>query len=57
MQEPNDHRRDLDLRLGKLLRYGRARANLSLDLYNLFNKATASAASGVSSLNQYQHER
>jgi Carboxypeptidase regulatory-like domain len=34
----------LDLRIGKILRYGRYRANVSLDLYNLFNKATITAA-------------
>jgi hypothetical protein len=35
----------LDLRIGKLLRYGRTRSNLSLDIYNLFNQATISGAS------------
>ena len=37
----------LDLRLGKVLRYGRNRANISLDLYNLFNKGTISGASNT----------
>ena len=35
----------LDLRVGKVLRYGRTRANISLDLYNLFNKGTITGAS------------
>ena len=36
----------LDLRLGKILKFGgRSRMNLSLDLYNLFNAGTITAAS------------
>jgi hypothetical protein len=35
-----DRLNQLDLRLGKILRYGRTRANVSLDVYNLFNKGT-----------------
>jgi hypothetical protein len=35
----------LDLRFGKLLRFGSTRSNLSLDVYNLFNQATISGAS------------
>ena len=42
-----DRLNQLDLRLGKILRYGRSRANVSLDLYNLFNKGTISAASAT----------
>ena len=38
-----DRLNQLDLRLGKILSYGRTRANVSLDLYNLFNKGTISA--------------
>ena len=35
----------LDLRLGKILKFGgRSRMNLSLDLYNLFNEGTITAA-------------
>jgi hypothetical protein len=34
----------LDLRIGKILKYSRTRANLSLDLYNLFNKSTVTGA-------------
>ena len=37
-----DRLNQLDLRLGKILKYGRTRANVSLDLYNLFNKGTIS---------------
>ncbi|MEP7308435.1 MAG: carboxypeptidase-like regulatory domain-containing protein [Acidobacteriota bacterium] len=40
-----DRLNQLDLRMGKLLRYGRTRANISLDLYNLFNKGTITGAS------------
>jgi hypothetical protein len=40
-----DRLNQLDLRLGKILKYGRTRANVSLDLYNLFNKGTISGAS------------
>ena len=39
-----DRLNQLDLRLGKILKYGRTRANISLDLYNLFNKGTVSGA-------------
>jgi hypothetical protein len=35
----------LDLRLGKLLRFGQTRANLSLDFYNLLNQDTVTSAS------------
>ena len=41
----DDRLNQLDLRLGKILRYGRTRANISLDLYNLFNKSTITGAS------------
>jgi Carboxypeptidase regulatory-like domain len=34
----------LDLRIGKILRYNRYRANVSLDLYNIFNKSTITNA-------------
>jgi hypothetical protein len=34
----------LDLRIGKILRAGKYRANVSLDLYNIFNKATITDA-------------
>jgi hypothetical protein len=40
-----DRINQLDLRFGKLLRYQRYRANISLDLYNVFNKSTVTAAS------------
>jgi hypothetical protein len=40
-----DRINQLDLRFGKLLRYQRYRANVSLDLYNVFNKSTVTAAS------------
>jgi hypothetical protein len=40
-----DRVNQLDLRLGKILRYNRYRANLSLDLYNVFNTATVTNAS------------
>jgi hypothetical protein len=42
-----DRLNQLDLRLGKILRVGRTRANVSLDLYNLFNSGTISAASAT----------
>ena len=42
-----DRLNQLDLRLGKILRYGRTRANVSLDLYNLFNKGTITGASSA----------
>ena len=35
----------LDFRFGKLLRYGQTRANLSLDLYNVFNQDMVTNAS------------
>jgi hypothetical protein len=40
-----DRLNQLDLRLGKVLRYAKTRANISLDLYNVFNKGTISGAS------------
>ena len=33
----------LDLRFGKILRFGRTRTNVALDLYNLFNANTGTA--------------
>jgi Carboxypeptidase regulatory-like domain len=39
-----DRINQLDLRIGKILRAGKYRANVSLDLYNIFNKATITAA-------------
>jgi hypothetical protein len=42
-----DRLNQLDLRLGKILKYRRTRANVSLDIYNLFNKGTISAASAT----------
>ncbi len=39
-----DRINQLDLRIGKILKYGRTRANLGLDLYNLFNKSTVTGA-------------
>jgi hypothetical protein len=39
-----DRINQLDLRFGKILRYQRYRANVSLDLYNVFNKSTVTAA-------------
>jgi hypothetical protein len=39
-----DRINQMDLRLGKILRYGRYRANLSLDLYNVFSQSTVTAA-------------
>lgn len=33
----------VDLRFGKILRFGRTRTNVALDLYNLFNKNTGTA--------------
>jgi hypothetical protein len=35
----------IDLRLGKILRFGHARSNISLDIFNLFNSAVISGAS------------
>jgi hypothetical protein len=40
-----DRINQLDLRLGKILRYGRYRSNISLDLYNIFNQSTVTLAS------------
>ena len=40
-----DRINQMDLRLGKILRYRRYRANLSLDLYNVFNKSIVTNAS------------
>ncbi len=40
-----DRINQLDLRLGKILRSGRYRANISLDLYNIFNQSTVTLAS------------
>jgi hypothetical protein len=37
----------LDLRLGKIVRLGHTRQNLSLDIYNVFNSAVISGASAV----------
>jgi hypothetical protein len=42
----------LDLRIGKILRYGRYRANVSLDLYNIFNKSTITNATFIYSATQ-----
>src|SRR4029453_9784664 len=35
-----DRINQLDLRIGKILRYQRYRANISLDLYKIFNQST-----------------
>jgi len=40
-----DRLNQLDLRLGKILKFGRARTNVSLDIYNVFNKGTVTGAS------------
>jgi hypothetical protein len=37
----------LDARFGKILRYGHTRANVSLDLFNVFNSAVISGASAA----------
>jgi len=37
----------LDVRLGKILRFGRTRSNLSLDIFNMFNSDVVSAASAT----------
>jgi hypothetical protein len=37
----------LDLRIGKILRFGHTRSNLSLDIFNLFNSDVISAASAT----------
>jgi hypothetical protein len=37
----------LDARFGKILRFGHTRANVSLDLFNVFNSATVSGASAT----------
>ena len=34
-----DRVNEVDLRLGKILRFGRTRANVGLDFYNLLNSA------------------
>ena len=39
-----DRINQLDLRLGKIIRFSSRRANVSLDLYNVFNKSTVTAA-------------
>lgn len=39
-----DRINQLDLRIGKILRAGKYRANVSLDMYNILNKATITAA-------------
>jgi hypothetical protein len=39
-----DRLNQLDLRLGKILKFSRTRTNLSLDLYNVFNKGTVTNA-------------
>jgi Carboxypeptidase regulatory-like domain len=51
-REYYDRINQLDLRIGKILRYGRYRANISLDLYNLFNKSTITSASFFYSASQ-----
>ena len=33
----------LDLRFGKILRFGRTRTNVAIDLYNVFNSNTGTA--------------
>jgi len=38
-----DRLNSLDMRFGKLLRFGRTRTNLAIDLYNLFNSNTGTA--------------
>jgi hypothetical protein len=42
-----DRFNQIDLRLGKILRLGHTRSNLSLDIFNLFNSAVISQASPV----------
>jgi hypothetical protein len=42
-----DRLNQLDPRLGKILKYCLTQANVSLDLYNLFNKGTIGAASAT----------
>jgi len=37
----------LDLRLGKIVRFSRTRSNISLDIYNVFNSAVLSGASSL----------
>jgi hypothetical protein len=38
----------VDLRLSKILRFGRTRSNVGIDLYNLFNANTGTAFNGRS---------
>jgi hypothetical protein len=38
-----DRLNSLDVRVGKILRFGRARTNLAIDIYNLFNSNTGTA--------------
>ena len=42
-----DRFNQVDLRIGKVLRYGRTRAVVGVDLYNLLNSATISGASAT----------
>jgi hypothetical protein len=42
-----DRFNQIDLRIGKVLRYGRTRAVVGVDLYNLLNSATISGASAT----------
>ena len=39
-----DRINQLDLRMTKILKYGRSRANVGFDLYNVFNKSTITSA-------------
>jgi hypothetical protein len=38
-----DRINSIDLRVGKILRFGRTRTNVAIDLYNLFNTNTGTA--------------
>ena len=38
-----DRLNSLDLRVGKILRFGRTRTNVAIDLYNVFNSNTGTA--------------
>jgi hypothetical protein len=40
---PLDRRNEVDIRLAKILRFGRSRLDLGVDLYNLFNSNTTTA--------------